>query len=228
VGLRSTRWVRRPRSYPDPDAFVEEVLAGYRRAFWTEQPTYCEVWCEKEALAGTIVDVTAEFDVPLLVSKGFSSDSYLYEAAVQLAEQQAAERFCSVFILTDYDPSGSWIARTIERRLHELARDLTGGRHPTDYWLTIERLAVTESQIATLDLPTRPTKRDGNTHARDWGDRPSVELDAIPAPVLREIVREAILGCIEEGTLEEHREQEKRDREALDIVRRAAALGDRP
>jgi hypothetical protein len=35
------------------------------------------VWTEKDALAGVLVEVTVEYDVPLMVSRGFASVSYL-------------------------------------------------------------------------------------------------------------------------------------------------------
>ena len=52
-----------------------------------------------------------------------------------------------------------------------------------------ERLAVTEDQIYDLDLPTRPTKQS-DTRARSF-EGGSVEVDAIPAPQLRQIVEKA-------------------------------------
>jgi 5S rRNA maturation endonuclease (ribonuclease M5) len=228
----NTRWVRRLPSYPGPHAFVEEMLRGYRRALWADQPWNVEVWIEKEALAGTVVDVTAEWDVPLLVSRGFSSDTYLHEAAVSLADRFAEHgRRAAVYVLTDHDPSGFAIAETIERRLAELVQEFMPAPDTRDRWerwfdgswLTVERLAVTTEQVTAWNLPTRPTKVEGNSHARDWRGKPSVELDAIPAPQLRALVSEAIERHLLPGALEEHRAQEERDREVLDVVRRAAA-----
>ena len=72
-------------------------------------------------------------------------------------------------------------------------------------------------------LPTRPTKHEGNSHARMWGDRPSVELDAIPGYVLRDLVRQSITQVIPDGALEAHHDQERRDRGVLQIMRHAAA-----
>jgi hypothetical protein len=52
-------------------------------------------------------------------------------------------------------------------------------------------VALTEQQIAEFNLPTRPTKREGNRHAYGFaGD--SVELDALPPHVLRDMVRDVI------------------------------------
>ena len=36
-------------------------------------PVYVEVWCEKDALAGVLMEETEVYDVPLMVAKGYSS-----------------------------------------------------------------------------------------------------------------------------------------------------------
>jgi hypothetical protein len=51
---------------------------------------YVEVWTEKDALAGVLLEETAAWDVPLMVSRGFSSISYLYEAAREIERQGRA------------------------------------------------------------------------------------------------------------------------------------------
>ena len=56
---------------------------------------------------------------------------------------------------------------------------------------TVERIALTPAQIRRYRLPTRPTKRTGNSHAKQFtGD--STELDALPPNVLRGLVRDCI------------------------------------
>ena len=44
-------------------------------------PVYVEVWCEKDALAGVLLEETEPYDVPLMVAKGYSSISFLHSAA---------------------------------------------------------------------------------------------------------------------------------------------------
>jgi hypothetical protein len=57
------------------------------------------------------------------------------------------------------------------------------------------RVAVTETQIRQLSLPTRPTKRT-DSRARSFGKR-SVEVDAIPAKTLRSMVDSCIRDHID-------------------------------
>ena len=80
---------------------------------------------------------------------------------------------------------------------------------------TIERVALTEKQITAFNLPTRPTKRERNRHAKKFeGD--SVELDALPASELRTMVREAIERHISEHDLEILRTAEDSERDLLE------------
>jgi hypothetical protein len=74
-----------------------------------------------------------------------------------------------------------------------------------------ERLAVTEEQITSWDLPTRPTKRT-DTRAKGFTGG-SVEADAIAANALRELVHNAIVQHIDERQMQvteayEHSERE--------------------
>jgi len=87
-----------------------------------------------------------------------------------------------IYQFGDHDPSGVLIPQTIKRRLNEFCEKFDC---PAPLF---ERVALTEEQIEEFNLPTRPTKREGNKHANKFeGD--SVELDAPPACTLRDMVR---------------------------------------
>lgn len=79
-----------------------------------------------------------------------------------------------------------------------------------------ERLAVTEMQIWELNLPTRPTKQT-DTRARGFGDE-SVEVDAIPATILRQIVEDAITRHIDQDALQVDRTVEQEERRYLSAL----------
>jgi len=77
----NTRWMRKPQSWSSlKDAFAQ-TARFYRRRVWDEMENYVEVWSEKDAISGVLYDVTQVWDVPLMVSRGFSSASFLHEAA---------------------------------------------------------------------------------------------------------------------------------------------------
>ena len=61
----ATRWMRKPRSHDSVEDAIAHTARTYRRSLWTDAETYVEIWCEKDALAGTIYPVTSKFDVAL-------------------------------------------------------------------------------------------------------------------------------------------------------------------
>jgi hypothetical protein len=175
----------------------------YRRAIWRDEPVYVEFWIEKDALAGTIYDVTAEFDVPLMVARGYSSITFLHSAAEAIV---ATGKPAFIYQLGDWDPSGQDAADHIERKLREYAPGIP---------IHFEKLAVTPQQIAEWALPTRPTKLTDSRAKRWTGD--SVELDAIPPGQLRRLVRSAIERHISPDRLRVIEVAEQSEREAATI-----------
>jgi hypothetical protein len=175
----NTRWMRKPNSYEGANAFIRNTAQAYRKALWADADAYVEVWLEKDALAGVVVDVTAEFDVPLMVARGYASLSFLAAAAASL---ESEDRPCFIYHLGDHDPSGVNAGEKIEETLCELAPSAD---------ITFERIAVTPEQIAAWELPSRPTKTT-DSRAKGWTGGDSVELDAIPPDMLRHLVRAAI------------------------------------
>ena len=160
----------------------------------------------KDALAGVLWDVTSEYDVPLMVSRGMPSLTFLY--AFARAIRRAAEKGKDTYIYQfgDHDPSGVLIPKTIERRLHQMCEALDC---PPPY---VERIALTEEQIEDFDLPT--ADGNGNPHANSFaGD--STELDALHPRDLRALVREVIERHIGAEALEHLRAAEESERELL-------------
>jgi hypothetical protein len=203
----NTRWMRKSRSYQGIDHFLKLTTQTYRRDLWASSPVYVEIWCEKDAIAGVIMEETDPYDVPLMVAKGCSSITYLYEAAQAI---KARGKPAYVYASLDHDPTGKVSARHIERMLREYAPGAE---------IHFELVAVTPEQIAgSLGTPlsTRPTKREKNRHAKDFvGD--SCELEAIPPDQLRMLVRDCIERHIDRNRLAVLQEAEKSERQALEM-----------
>jgi hypothetical protein len=174
----STRWQRKPTTYRSVKEALEDTARLYRKDLWADADSYVEIWLEKDALAGVVVPITSQFDVPLMVARGYASLSFLHSSAEYLNQ---LDRPAHIFHLGDFDPSGQDAARSIEQTLRELAPEAD---------ITFERLAVTPRQISEWELPSRPTK---TTDSRSKGfGAISVELDAIPPDDLRDLVKRAI------------------------------------
>jgi hypothetical protein len=116
--------------------------------------------------------ITAKYDVPLMVARGYASLSFLHSAAEAIAE---LDKPAYIYHLGDHDPSGVNAGEKIEETLRELAPDAD---------ITFERLAVTPEQIQEWKLPSRPTKTT-DSKAKKFGYDQSVELDAIAPDDLR-------------------------------------------
>lgn len=114
----NTRWQIKPTTFNSLADALEETARVYRRAVWSDVDVYCEVWLEKDALAGVVVPITTKYDVPLMVARGFSSLSFLHSAAEDI---NALEKPAYIYHLGDHDPSGVCAGQKIEQTLCELA-----------------------------------------------------------------------------------------------------------
>jgi hypothetical protein len=175
----NTRYPLQPTTFDSPAEALEDAVANYRKSLWTDIDALVEIWLEKDALTGVIEPVTSKYDVALMVCRGYSSITFLYENATALAR---SGKPCFIYHLGDSDPSGENAAEVIERELREYAPGAE---------IHFERLAVTREQIRDWRLPSRPTKTD-DTRAAAFGNRRSVELDAIDPNRLRKLVEDAI------------------------------------
>ncbi len=197
----NTRWVRKPPSYSSLGDMLVESQQLYRRAVWDDQDAYVEIWLEKDALSCVLYEETAEFDVPLMVTRGYPSISYLHEAAEAMS---AFKKPAYLYYFGDYDPSGCDITRAVEAGIREFA--------PTAE-MYFERVAVTRAQIDLWALPTRPTKKT-DSRSKSFDDE-SVEVDALPPEELRRLVRNCILQHIDFRRLSHLRSVEQQERETL-------------
>lgn len=176
----STRWMRLPRMHDSIADALRETARLYRRNIWRDAYEHVEVWVEKDALAGVILPVTSEFGVPLMVCKGFSSETFAFEAASSYIEDG---RPVSIYHLGDFDRSGVDAASDLERKLKAFSAGYVE--------VSFTRLGVTAAQIWEMELPTRAPKMNSPADRR-WPYPFACELDAIPPDALRDIVRAAL------------------------------------
>ena len=197
----NTRWQRKLRSFDSVQEALENAARLYRKNLWTDADSYVEIWLEKDALAGVVLPITAMYDVPLMVARGYASLSFLHNAAEYINELPVP---AYIYHLGDFDPSGVNAGERIETSLRELAPSAE---------IYFERIAVTEQQITAWNLPTRPTKAT-DTRARNFGSI-SVELDAIEPNRLRDIVSDAIEEHLPEHQYEVLKAAEQSEREVI-------------
>jgi len=200
-----TRWQRKPESFDTVEDAMTMMARTYRRDLWQAQDMRIEVWLEKDALADIVTGVTDEWDVSLMVSRGQSSATFLWRAA--MAAQAAWTQMgvaTFIYALYDRDAGGRRAARTIER-------DLPG--HAPGVPIHFTLLGVTDEQVEAWDLPTRPAKQ--SDPEADKFDGRAVELDAIPPDRLIGLVDNAIMGHVDARAWGIEQAVEREEREVL-------------
>jgi hypothetical protein len=207
-----SRRVRITQTYDNVADAVEQTAHFYRRSALAQSNDYLEIWCEKDALTGVIEPITDEYDVPLMASHGMSSLTFVHGTALEIQKADDAGKKTYIYQFGDHDPTGVIIPKSLDRRLNEMCEQLDCSPP------CVKRVALTEAQIKRYKLPSRPTKRDGNTHADSFvGD--SVELDALPPRILRDMVRKVIEHHISPEQTTALRVAEDSERELLRMWR---------
>lgn len=194
----NTRWMRKPSTYSGLESMLYHAQHTYRRSIWDDQEAYVEIWCESDSIAGVLGNVTMEYDVPLMPCGGQPSKSFVYSGAGGIA---ASQRPSFIYYFGDYDKSGVEISNRIER---DMRRYL-----PKDAEFIFERVAINQSQIEELNLPTRPPK------SSKGGFTETVELEAMTTEQLHGICRDCIERHIDFEMLDKLRLVESLERETL-------------
>ncbi len=193
-----TRWMRKPNTYDGIRQALEDTVDFYRKSLWQDNDHYVEFWIEKDAVADIVYEITDRYDVPLMVARGFSSLTFIYESATNIAD---TGKQAFVYHIGDYDPSGIAAAKSIENTFKGFGVDVT-----------FQRLAVTAQQIFDFNLPTRPTKK--SNHTKDFKGE-SVEIDAMEPHIIQGLVEAAILQHIDTSELQRLKGIERAERNTL-------------
>jgi hypothetical protein len=200
--------------YQDKDQAVREMHEHYRRDLWRAQPHHVEVWCESDALADVLFEVTNRYGLALLPCRGQAGKRFVFDSAQAYAK---IAKPVIVLFVGDFDPSGLDIRGSLDYRLRRY------GAPGVDFrWL-----AITPEQVAGQQLPGHGLNR--NTAApvlarfcaecdRHGIPREAVEAEAMEPATLRGILDGQIGALIDQRLwdLEQQVEAgEKRDLEAM-------------
>lgn len=116
----------------------------------------------------------------------------------------ARGRPVEVVYIGDYDPAGVLIDRAIEKELRE---HLGAGVE-----LNFHRIAITQEQVERYGLPTKPRK-PGDKRAAHI--KHTVEAEAMPAKLLRGLLRDTVEQFLPANALEVVRVAEDNERQGL-------------
>lgn len=178
-----------------PDA-INDTVRQYRLNRMRGQNGNIEVWVEKDALSSILSRVTEKYHLRLMVNRGYSSCSAMYEAYKRLSSGD------TILYFGDHDPSGLDMIRDVRERLQDFGIEVN-----------VIPVALTMEQIKQFNPPPNPAKISdprADWYISQWGYT-SWELDALPPQELIRLCETEVLARIDLEMYQDMVEQEKED-----------------
>jgi hypothetical protein len=185
--------------------FLDAVRYSYHRNVIQSQPMLIELWCEKDALSETITPITYDLGVPLSVTRGFPSTTFLVQAGKRATQ---ANKPLVILYFGDFDPSGEAIYEYISRELPKY----------TSMPVTVIKVALTKKDITNFNLPTfHPKEKDTRTKKFEMiNGILASELDALNPKILHNKIKTAIKSYLDQELVDEERAIEKEELSQLE------------
>jgi hypothetical protein len=186
-----TRYMRQSATFDSLSEALSDTSRIYRRNLWSDSGYDIEVWCESDSIGGTIWPIVNRWGLPLYVTRGYASETFLYNSAASWGDSVI------VLYVGDYDPHGRLIEEVARERLQEFS----------GVGVEWQRIAVTGEQIEQYGLPT------------SYGGH-GVEAEAMDPDTLRDLLEQEITSYVDEDEIAVIREAERSERAILrEIVR---------
>jgi len=207
----------------DPDEYISSRVSSlryisrwYNLPMWETQPSYVEVWVEKDALAKIVSNVTNGLKMVSFPTRGYGSFTSLKEAAIRLYNQsqvwdwdekgkgldcgyRTSDKKIIILYLGDFDPTGLDVDVTVSQKVMEYG----GGN------FEFRRIALTMEQVEEYNL-TPNFAKISDTRAAKYIARygkDTWELDALPPDVLTKIIEDEINELIDWDIWKEREEE---------------------
>jgi hypothetical protein len=186
--------VRQPKlqsEFNNLSDLIEAAVQSYRLPRWEGQYYYAELWVEKDALAGVLSPLAREFHVTLMVNRGYSSQSAMYESARRFLDHGGQP---ILFYLGDHDPSGEDMVRDIRERLVMFGVE----------GIEVNKIALTMDQIKKYNPPPNPAKISdprATAYIAKHGNS-SWEVDALPPTTLNSLIRKSFRDIIDQDKMD--------------------------
>lgn len=178
------RQLRTPLTWDGVGGFFDTVRDAYHFDRWSYQPRRVEVWLEKDAVASTVMSVVKEYQMPLLVDRGFLSVTAKKEASQRISKEAR-----TIIYVGDHDPSGIDMLNGAKAWIEsQIGEDIS-----------IERIAITDDDHADGSLPHLKVNTN-DSRAGAYIERYGysvVEVEALPPTILQARLRNAIEGCLD-------------------------------
>jgi hypothetical protein len=204
--------------------FQQACRDQYRRDYWQDQPTHVEVWLEKDTAAFLVQHISRYFGVPLRVSSGYYSRSFLNGIA---REWSSVIKPIQVFYIGDFDPSGLDLERAAqwgENKKWGIADFLTKkyGWTPSRFSSQVDwrRLGVTHEDYQSIPTSARVTLKPSDPRVpafQELYSKYGVEIEALEVlqkGLLATRLQQAISNRIDADLWAESEQQEQKERKA--------------
>ncbi len=165
----------------DPKSAVIKAANHFRLNRQEGQKNHVELWVEKDAISNILKVKTNYYGIYLMVNRGFSSTTAMYEAANRMKRAVEDGKECHILYLGDHDPSGLYMAvKDIPERLNEAF----------GVPVNVDHIGITISQVREYNPPPNPAKITDTRSAwymKQFG-KVSWEVDALEPPILHSII----------------------------------------
>ena len=219
-----TRIPNIPQTFSNIKHLFDVASKSYQLDKWGGQEFYIELWTEKDAISSVISPITEKYQMPVIVNRGYSSASAMYEASKRFKEKELRditiadpkakyyvekfevshwkERELIILYLGDHDPSGLDMDRDIQNRLGEFGVDVE-----------VVRIGLTTEQINQYSPPPNPAKITdprAKGYISEYGET-SWEVDALKPEVLQELIERFILRYLDLEKFEQIKKKEQEE-----------------
>ncbi len=200
-----------PSEFKNLSDLVDAALYSYRLPRWETQENYVELWVEKDALAGVLRPLAHQYHVPMMVNRGYSSQSAMYEASKRYLGQSDNKFNRVILYLGDFDPSGEDMVRDIGDRMQIFG---CGAE------FEIRKIALTLAQVKKYNPPPNPAKHT-DPRSKEFIAKYGVsswEVDAINPKELTRIIIKEIESYIDKDTMQIILDKENEDKRKLTMI----------
>lgn len=191
-----------------PAEHIENAVEYFSLNYWTNQPVYLEVWCEKDAMIDIVAAGCRDTETPYFSCRGYCSASSLYRAAQHfIRRNDCKERH--IIYLGDHDPSGKDMPRYLAERFKLFGASVE-----------IHPIALTMEQIQLFNPPpsyVKATDTRKTGYIEKYGDT-CWELDALPVGFVEKLVDSAIRPYIDEKIVAETLAKEAEQKRELQLI----------
>jgi hypothetical protein len=166
---------------------ISDTINQYRLDRQDGQDVYIELWVEKDALSGVLKRITEYYHIKLMVNRGYSSCTAMYDAYKRFISKLESGKKVVLLYLGDHDPSGLDMDRDIKNRLKEFiinSEVLKNVWHDKSYGAYNNGINEKEFSIESSDLEDWFDENIGDEERKEFYD---IEDKEHPIPMMDKI-----------------------------------------